>query len=44
MVQACMWQTVPETSFSKLVVYPDCMYIILTMCLIVVNTIVLIKW
>ena len=37
-------QTVLETSFSKLVVYPDRMYIILTTCIIVMNTIVLIKW
>ena len=39
-----MWQTVPETSFNKLVVYPDHMYVILTMCIKVVNTIVFIKW
>ena len=28
-----MWQTVPKTSFSKLVMYPDRMYIILTTCI-----------
>ena len=39
-----MWQTVPETSFSKLVMCPDRMYVILTTCIKVVNTIVLIKW
>ena len=38
-----MWQTVPDTSFSKFMVYPGCMYVILTTCIKVVNTVVLIK-
>ena len=29
-----MWQTVPETSFSKLVMCPDCMYLILTVVVV----------
>ena len=38
-----MWQTVPETSFTKFVMHPDRMYILLNTYIKGVDTIVLIK-
>ena len=38
-----MWQSVSETSFLKFVLYSDCVYVVLSTCVTIVNAVVLMK-